>query len=165
LPQGHVPPQPLSPQVLPSQTGLQTQVPAGPHIWPAGHVPQDPPQPFDPQVLPAQFGVHGAQEPRDPLRTHRREQHRELSLHDAPPGRHLSSPVSSPWDDASRLPRRLRSFAAASAVNPRIPASIAAMPPRRLAFAPSTRAMSSIRPSSTIDPLSREPAHLPAVRD
>jgi hypothetical protein len=51
-----LPPQPLSPQVLPVQLGVQTQVPLW-QVLGAVQVPQLPPQPSSPQVLPAQLGA------------------------------------------------------------------------------------------------------------
>jgi len=51
-----LPPQPLSPQTLPLQLGVQRQAPAL-QVLPAPQEPQLPPQPSSPQTLPLQAGL------------------------------------------------------------------------------------------------------------
>lgn len=52
-----MPPQPLGPQVLPEQEGVQTQAPAVEQVVPVPHVPHEPVQPSLPQAFPVQSGV------------------------------------------------------------------------------------------------------------
>jgi hypothetical protein len=52
----HIPPHPLSPQVKPVQSGMQTHSPSMVQTLLSGQIPHWPPQPSGPQAFPTQLG-------------------------------------------------------------------------------------------------------------
>jgi hypothetical protein len=94
-----VPPQPSSPQLLPSHDGVQlvAQTPEAQTRAPV-HEPQDPPQPSSPQALPTQLGVH-AGGPHVPTAVQRSG---EGQVPQVPP--QPSSPQALPLQDGTHAP-------------------------------------------------------------